>query len=172
MQMAFKAIGVAIVALVLALLTMRTWAHQMVWLNDESLWRHVVEHNPQARNAFRYWGVALGEQERDEEALAAFRLAIQQRPDDPKVHINIGSTLNMLERHKEAERHLRQGFALDPDVNYYHINLGIALYGQDRLEEAAAALRLVKEQSLDYEAAQRILSTIQRQQAQQKEPSP
>lgn len=172
MQVAFKIIGVAIVALVLVLLIMRTWAHQMVWLNDETLWSHVVGHNPEARGAHRAYGNSLHRQGRYEEALAVYLVAIERRPDYDKAYINLGATLIQLKRYEEAEHYLRKGFAINPNVEFYHINLGQALYGQKRLKEAAAALRLIGKQNPEHWAAQDILRAIQQQQAEQRKQGP
>ena len=73
------ALGVA--AVVVVVLGLLTWRQANIWRDDETLNRHIVALNPQARNAHRHLGKALYNQGRYEEALDAARVAVEQRPD-------------------------------------------------------------------------------------------
>lgn len=161
----------AICALVLVNLGMRTWEHQAVWLDEESLWQHVRKQNPGP--AYRWLGRVQHEQGRDRTAALSYRLALKHEPDYSEAHLELGLVLNRLEQYDQAERHLRRAFALDPYLaEYYNAALGIALYEQGRLKEADKVLRLVEEEDWSFAEAQHILRAIQKQQAQRKEPSP
>ena len=140
-------LGVAVVALVV--LGMLTWRQANIWRNSETLNRHIISLNPQARSAHLNLSIALYNQARYEEALGPARVAVEQRPDDSKAHDNLGAILNELGRFEEAELHLRRAIALNPQEKNAHSNLGDVLYEQARYEEAVKMARVAVEQYPD-----------------------
>ena len=142
------ALGVA--ALALVVLGMLTWQQASIWRNKETLWRHVVTLNPQARDAHLSLSKALYRQERYAEALEAARVAVEQRPNYYNTHATLGAILNALGRHEEAETHLRRAITLHLQGWYAHLHLGDALYKQGRYDEALAATRVAVEQRPNY----------------------
>ena len=138
-----------VAAVVLILLGMLTWRQASIYRDGETLNRHIIALNPQARNAHRNLGNALYKQRRYEEALDAYRIAAAQRPNYAKVHSNLGMVLNKLGRFEEAEIHLRRAIVLDPRAKHRHSYLGEALYGQGRYAEAVNACRVAIEQHPD-----------------------
>ena len=140
-------LGVAAIALVV--LGMLTWRQASIYRDEETLNRHIIALNPQARNAHRHLGNALFKQGRYAEALAAYRVAVARRPNYAKAHSNLGGVLNKLGRFEEAEPHLRRAIALDPKTKHRHHYLGNALYGQERYAEAVDAYRIAIEHHPD-----------------------
>ena len=108
--------GVRVVAaLVIVVLGLLTWRQASIWRDDETLNRHIIALNPQARSAHLNLGEALYKQGRYEEALDATRVAVEQRPDHINTYANLGVVLNELGRFEEAEPHLRRAIALNPN---------------------------------------------------------
>ena len=142
------ALGAA--ALTLVVLGLLTWQQASIWRNKETLWRHVVTLNPQARDAHLSLSKALYRQERYEEALKAARVAVEQRPNYYNTHATLGAILNALGRFAEAETHLRRAITLHLQGWYAHLHLGDALYKQRRYEEALEATRVAVEQRPNY----------------------
>ena len=138
------ALGVAAVALVV--LGMLTWRQASVYRDNETLNRHIIALNPQARSAHLNLGDALYKQGRYEEALEATRVAVEQRPNHFKTYANLGAILVKPGRFEEAETHLRRAIALNPQARGAHLNLGNTLYEQGRYEEALEATRVAVEQ--------------------------
>ena len=138
-------LGVVVVALVM--LGRLTWQQQGVWRDNETLWSHVITLNPQARNAHRQLGLVLYKQGRYDEALDAYRVAAEQRPNYAKIHVNLGMVLNELGRYEEAETHLRRAIALNPQSENTHHRLGNVLYEQGRYEKALEATRIAVAQA-------------------------
>ena len=138
-----------IAAVVLVVLGMLTWRQASIYRDEETFNRHIIALNPQARNAHRHLGNALYKQERYEEALDAYRVAAEQRPNYDKIHSNLGMTLNKLGRFEEAEIHLRRAIALDPKIKHRYGHLGNALYGQGRYAEAVDAYLVATEHRPD-----------------------
>ena len=152
------ALGVA--AVVLVVLGLLTWRQANIWRDDETLNRHIIALNPQARNAHRHLGKALYNQGRYEEALDVARVAVEQRPDYFKAHVTLGLILTALDRLEEAETHLRRAIALNPKVNSTRLNLSDVLYNQGRYEEALDVARAAVEQHPDSFATHGILGAI------------
>jgi tetratricopeptide (TPR) repeat protein len=84
-------------------------------------------------------GVALGNAGRHEEAAAAYRRALELRPDYPEAHNNLGISLARLSQPQAAEHAFRAALALRPDYPDALTNLGGVLQGLGRLPEAVAA---------------------------------
>ena len=150
--------GVAAVALVV--LGMLTWRQANIWRDDETLNRHIIALNPQARSAHLNLGSFLGRQGRYEKALKAARVAVAQRPDYFKAHVLLGGILSELGHFEEAETHLRRAIALNPQGSDAHLNLGSTLYDQGRYEEALEVTRIAVAQRPDFFEAHVLLGKI------------
>ena len=146
----YKKGGLGVAAVVLVVLGVLTWRQASIWKDDETLNRHIITFNPQARDAYLRLGRALYKQARYEEALEAARTAVEQRPDFAPARVNLGLTLNELGRFGEAEIHLRRAIALDPQAQDAHLNLGSVLYKQGQYEEALEVARVAVEQAPNF----------------------
>ena len=152
------ALGVA--AVVIVVLGLLTWRQASIWRNSETLNRHIIALNPQARSAHFNLSKALYNQKRYEEALEMARVAVDQRPDYSKGHANLGAIFNALDHFEEAETHLRRAIALNPQEKGAHFNLGKALYEQARYEEALEAARVAVDQRPDFALAHVALGVV------------
>ena len=147
-------------AVVLVVLGVLTWRQASVYRDDETLHRHIISHNPQARNAHLNLGIVLYNQRRYEEALEVAHIAVERRPDYSKAHTSLGLILSELGSFEEAETHLRRAIALDPQGRDTHLKLGEALYNQRRYEEALKATRVAVEQAPDLSKAHANLGVV------------
>ena len=152
------ALGIAAVTIVV--LGLLTWRQANIWKDEETLNRHIVALNPQARNAHRHLGKALYDQGRYEEALDPARIAVDQRPDYYKAHVTLGLILVELSRLEEAETHLRRAIELNPETHSTRLNLSDLLYNQGRYEEALDVARAAVEQHPDSFASHGLLGAI------------
>ena len=140
-------------AAVLVLLGTLTWRQADLYRDGVTFFGHIVAHNPTAREAHRNLGEALTTQGRWEEALAAFRIAEELAPEDPREHSNIGAALIMLDRLDEAEEPLRHALALDPRSVYALQNLAAAEVRWKRYGEALDLYRRLAEVEPDNPSA-------------------
>jgi len=85
--------------------------------------------------------MALKQIGRNDEALEAVHLAINQEPRAIWLHHNLAGLLGDMGRASEAEAAAREAFRLGGDAPETWLVLGRALLGQNRIEEAEAALR-------------------------------
>jgi protein O-GlcNAc transferase len=75
------------------------------------------------------------------EAVAVLRALLEANPHDPRVHLNLGITLNALGQRRDAIASLRRALKLRPDYPDAHSSLGIALAGEGELAAAEACYR-------------------------------
>ena len=115
------AMGVA--GVVLIVLGALTWRQAEIYRDGVTFFSHVIAHNPTAREAHRNLGEALTREGRWEEALAAFRIAVDLAPEEAREHSNVGAALIMLDRMDEAEEPLRHALSLNPRSRYALQNL-------------------------------------------------
>ncbi len=132
-------------AAVLVLLGTLTWRQADLYRDGVTFFGHIVAHNPTAREAHRNLGEALTTQGRWEEALAAFHIAEELAPEDPREHSNIGAALIMLDRLDEAEEPLRRALELDPRSVHALQNLAAAQVMWKRYGEALDLYRRLAE---------------------------
>ena len=137
------ACGLAVV--VVGLLGVLTWRQAGLYRDEVTFFSHIVALNPEARSAHLNLSNALLEADQIEEALAASRIAVEQRPDSAKALVSVGYVLIRLEQLEEAEERLLHARRLDPRSVKAHHNLAEALRKQSRYEEALAAYRAVLE---------------------------
>jgi tetratricopeptide (TPR) repeat protein len=79
------------------------------------------------------------EEDAPEEAMAAYRSALEIDPRLADAHLNLGRLLHERGETAAAEAHYRQALAVRPDDATAAFNLGVALQDLGRLEEAAEA---------------------------------
>ena len=93
-----------------------------------------------ARTADDWYNTALDlEAVAIEEAVAAYRRALESDPEHPDAHLNLGRLLHEDGRLAEAEAHYRAAAAADAEGARARYNLGVVLEDQGREAEAIAA---------------------------------
>ena len=130
--------GASVVLIVLVVLGTLTWRQAGIYQDRLTFYSHIVSHNPTARSAQYNFGTALLDAQRPEEALAAFRLATEQRPDHVKAHTNTGMALMRLGRTDEAATSLRRALAINPRHGISLLNLAAVEMRRGRHGEALA----------------------------------
>ena len=123
-------------AAVIVLLGLLTWRQASVYRDNETLNRHIIALNPQARNAHLNLGAALYKQGRYEEALEAMRIAVEQDSNHVSVHYNLGMILDKLGQFEKAEASLRRAIMLDPNHTAALHHLAKLLIEQKHYDEA------------------------------------
>ena len=149
-----------VTAVVIVVLGLLTWRQANIWKDEETLNRHIIELNPEARNAHRHLAKALSNQERYEEALEPALIAVEQRPDYFRAHVTLGLILVELSRFEEAETHLRRAIELNSETHSTRLNLSDLLYNQGRYEEALDVARAAVEQHPDSFASHGLLGAL------------
>jgi tetratricopeptide (TPR) repeat protein len=111
------------------------------WVDVEAECRAILKRRPESARAYNTLAVALGEQEKGEEALVAFTESLRLDPERASTHMNRALVLQKLKRLEEAESALRKAIELSADDPNPWIALGRVLTEQGRRDEATEALR-------------------------------
>ena len=106
--------GTGLLVVLLAILGTKTWRQADLYRDDVTLFSHVISLNPKAKNAHRNLSLGLNKAGRQEEALAAARIASEQRPDQANSYSLLGRILEDLQQLDKAEDNYRRVLELDP----------------------------------------------------------
>jgi len=124
------------------LLTRARRLHQTGQLGEaESLYRQVLQEQPERGEILFLLGVVCGQQSRFEEADGAYRRALALQPDDGHAIFHLGLTCQNRGLHEEAAEHFRRAVQLRPDLAAAHFSLGNTKLYFRRLDEAIQSYR-------------------------------
>ncbi|MFI3198853.1 MAG: tetratricopeptide repeat protein, partial [Methylococcaceae bacterium] len=101
----------------------------------------LIDIQPNYEDAWFGLGVALGQQGKLDEAVAAYRKQIEIKPDHDSAWNNLGNALGQQGKLDEAVAAYRKQIEIKPDDDSAWNNLGNALSEQGKLDEAVAAYR-------------------------------
>jgi tetratricopeptide (TPR) repeat protein len=102
----------------------------------ESLYRQLLQAQPEQAEVLFLLGVVCGQQSRFDEADAAYRRALALRPNDAQAIFHLGLTCQNRGLQEEALEHLRRAVQLRPDLAAAHFALGNTHLQFGRLDEA------------------------------------
>jgi FkbM family methyltransferase len=105
----------------------------------EQVYQQVLAAQPANANAWCYLGIALYDQQRYDEALAAYNRALVLRPEFPIALNNLGNTYRLMRRIDQAVDCFDRALALKPDYLLAYKNKGTALCWEGRVEAALAS---------------------------------
>ena len=106
----------------------------------EQVLRAETEEYPQSANAHNTLGVALVNQDKHAEALAAFRASLSLEAAHAEASANAANLLFRLERPEEALPLAARALEANPELADGHLNHGLILHALKRYEEAVASL--------------------------------
>ena len=109
-------------------------------------------------------GNALRKQEKLEEAIEAYKKAIEITPANPEAYNNMGVTLNDQRKLEEAMDAYKKALAIRPDYSAAYNNMGITLKEQGRLDDAIGALQEALAIKHDYAEAYNNMGNALREQ--------
>lgn len=101
-----------------------------------------------------FWGIALQEDGRYEEAAAAYRRTLQRFGDDRVTWRNLGRTLYLDGRYEDALAAFGEVLRIDPEDRTAHYHRMLILKATDQLELAAAAEEAYEKYRIDESAQQ------------------
>ena len=129
----------------LALLGTTTWRQAGIYRDKFTFFSHIVSLNPEARSAHRNLSIALMSAGRLEEALAAARIASEQRPDFTEPYFLLGEILVKLNRLDDAKKNFSRALEIDPhQVKTLH-EFAEFCFEQKRYREALDLFRILLE---------------------------
>ena len=126
----------AAATLLLAVLGTITWNQAGIYRDNFAFFSHITAINPQARDAYYNLAQEYSRLGRAEEALAAYRIAVEQRPEHVSAHIGAGIMATELKRLDEAEVFFENALETDPQFPAAYSNLAVFRVMQNRPHEA------------------------------------
>jgi tetratricopeptide (TPR) repeat protein len=115
---------VVAMGLAIALLTWESRAFAGLFVNEETLWGYVIEHNPNLWLAHHDLGCKFLDQGRTQEAIDEFQQVIRLNPSYSDAYYNMGIGLDRLGKTGEAEQLYRQALVINPRNAKAYVNLG------------------------------------------------
>jgi len=128
--------GIALGALVLAFLAVRTVQRLPDWRSDFSLFSAVLRHYPNNARAHENLGHALYQRGQPDRAVEHYKVAIAIRPTRVRAHYSLGLLYSELQRYGEALPAFEAALRLNPSHVDSHYNLGLAYHRMKRYQEA------------------------------------
>ncbi|MEH1862524.1 MAG: tetratricopeptide repeat protein [Nostoc sp.] len=126
----------------------------------ETIWRKVLQLEPNNGKAYNNLGNALRRQEKLEEALAAHQKALQLNPNDAEAYVGIGNVLNAQGKLEEALASHQKALQLNPNLAIAYNGLGNALKEQKKLDAAVAAYQKAIQLNPNYAYAYNNLGNV------------
>jgi len=144
------------------LMTM-TWAQIGHWKNSITIFKHAVrvtdKKYPNLAFIHNNLGIALFAEQKNEEAISHYKMAIKIKPDYAEAHNNLGIALVAEGKIEEAISHLKMAIKIKPDFALAHNNLGSALFHAKMTEEAIDYFKEAIRIRPGFAAAQKNLET-------------
>ena len=131
-------------ALIVGLLGALTWRQAGAYQDDVTFFEHIVAHNPAARHAHRNLSIALFEEERFEESLAAIRVAVELGVGRAASLGHMASVERELGQLESAAEHLRAAIEAKPNDADLLLQFAELRQEQQRQEEANDLLNQVR----------------------------
>ncbi len=115
-------------------------------------------------NDFQYYiGLIRYKQNRNEEAIAAFKQTLQANPNSAEAHYYLGEVYDRQDKDKEALAEYNQAVKLNPNYVEAWFDLGVANYNRGRYEEAISAYKQAIRVKNDHGEAHANLADVYRQ---------
>ena len=149
-----------LVAALLGVLGTLTWQQATLYHDGITFFNHVIAHNPRAREAHLNLGSALLRWNRLEEALAAYRVAEEQRPEGCKPPpYGAGIALYHLGRLDGAEAAYLRALRICPNLAGALAHLSTLRLDQQRHEEALDLARTATDLAVPLVAGDLLIGT-------------
>ncbi len=129
----------------------------------ESLYRGLIDHNPQHIEALHLLGVLQYLLGKNDEGNKLMMQALKVKPDFAEAHFLLANGYQRLGKIKESVDSYRKTVELQPGHAQAHSNLGLTLLGSGDLKEAEAALRMALNLAPDKHQTRVHLGTVLKQ---------
>jgi protein O-mannosyl-transferase len=123
-----------------------TWRQVSYWEDSITIFKHTIrvadKKNPNLAIIYNNLGIALFAEQKNEEAISHYKMAIKLKPTHTKAHYNLGIILFAEGKNEEAISHYKMAIKLNPNFTNAHYNLGIILFAKGKNEEAISHYKM------------------------------
>jgi len=117
-----------------------TWIQVSHWKSSITVFKHAIKVTdkkyPNFAVVHNNLGNALSAEQKIEEAISHYKMAIKINPDLADAHYNLGNALVAEGKNEEAISHYKMAIKIKPDYADAYNNLGVALLNAKMTEEA------------------------------------
>lgn len=140
-------LGLVGAGVAIALLSAQSFGQSLVWRDSVRLWRHAAAIAPDEAETRNWFGIALKDANRIDEAIEQYRAAVRLRDDFDSARVNLGNVLALKGDDEGAAEQFAKAAALTSTNAQGENNWGYVLMRLGRTDEAIphfeAALRLL-----------------------------
>jgi len=126
-------------------LLITTWKQVSHWKNSITIFKHAIrvtdKKYPTLAVIHNNLGIALFAEQKNEEAISHYKMAIKLKPTNTKAYYNLGIALFADGKNEEAISHYKMAIKLNPNYTNAHYNLGIVLVQKGEMKEAVHHFR-------------------------------
>jgi len=142
-----------------------TWVQVSHWKSSITVFKHAIrvtdKKYPNFALVHNNLGIALrADEQKNEEAIYHYKMAIELKPDFAAAHYNLGTVLFAKQKMEEAISHYKMAIELKPGYAEAHNNLGIVLVAEQKKEEAVSHYKMAIELKPDFAEAHYHLGNI------------
>jgi protein O-mannosyl-transferase len=131
--------------IIISILLVITWKQVSHWKSSVTIFQHTIKVTdkkyPNLSLVHNNLGIALFDEQKNDEAIFQYKMAIKLKPNLVKPHYNLGVALSAEKRNDEAIPHYKMAIKLNPYFVNAHYNLGIILLQKRALKEAVYHFR-------------------------------
>ena len=140
-----KKILCVLAGIVISTLLITTWKQVSHWKNSITLYKHAIrvtdKQYPNSMLVHNNLGIALFADQKNEESIFHYKIAIKNNPTHPMAYYNLGIALTAERKSEEAISYYKMAIRLNPNFTNAHYNLGIVLIQKGALKEAVHHFR-------------------------------
>jgi tetratricopeptide (TPR) repeat protein len=136
-----RAVGLALVVLVLGACVIVTENQLTYWRNNKSLFMHALDTTRNNSIAHLWVGMAWQDEGDSSRALTEYREAARLDPNDLFTHFTMGGLLDKLDRPEEALAEYRRALQINPKEPAVHDRMGVILVELGHYDEACGEFR-------------------------------
>lgn len=141
MKRGSRTVTLASAGLAIGILGALTWRQTGFWKNSETLWKRVLDVEPNSALGNSAWANILYKQDRVDEAIEYSRRAVEAAPQFAEGHNDLGVGLARKGALDEAIERYRISLSLKPRFDEAEANWGVVLAGRGQLDSALAHYR-------------------------------
>jgi lipoprotein NlpI len=131
--------------IIVVTLLITTWKQTSHWKNSITLYKHAIKVTdkkyPNFSLVHNNLGIALFADQKKEEAISHYKMAIKVKPNHTLAYYNLGIAMTVQQNNEEAISHYKKAIKLNPNFTNAHYNLGIILIQKGALKEAVYHFR-------------------------------